>query len=352
MATVAHIADADWRRMAVAGLAREAAERGALDEARLVLDRVADHRLRNECLFVVAGIASSQHRFVEAQQLCTSLDDATRQQELWYGVAAEEALARQYELASRTAQQVRETGEWQRARLLEFIETCRRQGLRTQPKPIIADFAQEVFSLDGTDWTPRSEDVTNDERLMKETSDPTQRAVISTYLARWYQGHNQAARCRFAIATAAESISGIRSNRDRIRCCAELAETMIGAGLSQEARRLVDEVATRDVVASVLKRPDVKESDVYDLPPKVVFVLIRLGRIGDAFEVAESASGLLRGAETWWAAGIACALAGKTEEVRRRLPTMERERDRALLAAGVALGLQELAEKENKKAHQ
>lgn len=80
-------------------------------------------------------------------------------------------------------------------------------------------------------------------------------------------------------------------------------------------------------------------------PPKLVFVLIRVGRTEDGFEVARRASRLFRGAETWWAAGIACALERKAEEVRRRLPSLERERDKVILEAGVSLGLQEQAEK-------
>jgi hypothetical protein len=345
METLTRISPERLRWIAAGGLAQEAAERGALQEARLILERLADHRLRNEYLCDVASIACLQHDFLAAEQLCRSLDDVGLRQELWYGLAAEEALACQHDLALRTAQQVRVTGEWPRAQLLELIETFRRRGEWSGPTRITANLREEVFSLGGTTWMPKSEVVSIHEREMREASDAIQRTVSATLLARWYQDRNETARCRFALATAAQSLPGIRDESERLWCCAELVETMRGAGLSAEARILADKVITRDTVASVLKQPDVKETDAFALPPKLVFVLIRVGRTEDAFEIAGSASGLLRGADTWWAAGIACALEGKTEEVQQRLRAMERDKDKAILAAGVALALQELAEK-------
>jgi tetratricopeptide (TPR) repeat protein len=349
MGTVARITDDDWRRMAAAGLAREAADRGALEEARLILERLADHRLRNDSLYDVASIVCLQHNFVAAERLCRLLDDARLQQELWYGLAAEEALAGQYDLALSTARQVGASGEWQRARLLEFIQSCRQRGACCGPQHITADLPEKVFSLDGMGWMPSSEDISTHQMRMRESSDPIERAISSTRLARWHQGRNETARCRFALATAADSLPAIRENRERFWCCAELVETMRRAGLSAEAKTLADKIITRDTVASVLKQPDLKETDVFALPPKLVFVLIRLGRTEDAFEIAGSASGLLLGADTWWAAGIACALEGKTDEVQRRLVSMDRDKDKAILAAGVALALQELVDQERTK---
>jgi tetratricopeptide (TPR) repeat protein len=350
VAAITHISKDKLRWNALGSLAQEAADRGAFEEARSILNHAADHRLRTGYLQLVADIASLQHNFAVAEQFCTVLDDADLRQEAWYGLAAEEALACQYDLALRTAQRVGERGEWSRERLLEFIESCRRRSGCRQPKPFIADLADEVFSIGGREWTPRTDDISIHDRLMNDRSDPIQRAVSSTLVARWCLRHNQAARCRFAIATAAESLSLIRNDYQRVACCADLAETMLDAGLSVEAKGVVDAEASRDTVAAVLKEPAVKEPDVCALPPKLVFVLIRLGKIADAFEVATSASGLLLGRDTWWAAGVGCALEGKTGEVARRLPTMDRDRDKAILAAGVALGLQELAEKERHKA--
>jgi tetratricopeptide (TPR) repeat protein len=346
MGAVKRISDDDWRWMAAAGLAREAAGRGAFEEARLILDRLVDRRLHNECLLDVASIASLQHKFEVAEQLSRLLDDARLRQQSLYALAAEEALARQYDLALRTSQRVGVTGEWQRARLLEFIEGCRRRGAFGGPTPITASLREEIFNLGVTGWMPRSEDISTHEREMRESLDPMQRAVSSTLMARWYQDRNETARCRLALATAAESLPRIRSDFERVRCCAELAETMRGAGLSAEARTLVDKIITRDALPLALKEPD-------DLAvrPRLVFVLIGLGKTADALEMAGSAHGLLRDADTWWAGGIACALEGKTEEVRRRLRAMEYDRDKAILSAGVALGLQELAEKEGNKTH-
>jgi hypothetical protein len=104
---------------------------------------------------------------------------------------------------------------------------------------------------------PKSEVVSIHEREMRESSDPIERAISSTRLARWHQGRNETARCRFALATAADSLPAIREDRERLWCCAELVETMRGAGLSAEARTLADKVITRGTVAFVLKRPDV-----------------------------------------------------------------------------------------------
>ncbi len=333
--------------MALAGLAEEAARREAFQEARLILARVGDRRLRDESLFTVASIAVLHHQFPAAEQVCRLLDDVAQKQELWYGLATEEALAGKCDLAleaSRCYVGDRADGDRRRVELLQLIETCRQRGASKEPQRVNADLREEIFSLGGMSWMPRSEDIGTHEKRMHESSDPVERTVSSTLLARWYQGRYDMVRCRFAVTVAVETLPRIRGDYERLSRCAELAETMLRAGWSSEARGLAGKVATRDGVASALKGTDVSA-----LPPKLAFVLIQLGKTDDAFEIARRATGLFRGDDTWWAAGIACALEGKTEEVRRRLPGLERDRDKAILAAGVALGLQELAEKGSSK---
>jgi hypothetical protein len=349
VASVARIGDERLRNVALGMLAVDAAQWGAFQQARSILARLSDRGVRDNFLFSIVSTAGLYHDFAAAERACQMVHGVGMQQELWDGLARDEALAGKYDLALSTSQRFFGVGfgsAQQRTQLSAFIEDCRRRGVRNEPKRITADLPEEVFSLGGLGWMPRSEDISVHEERTHQPSDPEQRTISSIILARWYQGRNDMARCRFSVATAAESLAGIGSDYERLSCCAELGETMLRAGWSAEARRLVDTVVTRDGVASALKG-----SDVRALPPKLVFVLIQVGKADDAFDVARRASGLFRADDTWWAAGIACALEGKTEEVRRRLPSLERDRDKAALAAGVALGLQELMDKACNKAH-
>jgi len=273
------------------------------------------------------------------------VDGVGMQQVLWEGLAKHEALAGQYDLALSTSQRFFGDGfgsAQQRAQLRAIIEDCRRRGVRREATRMTADLPEEIFGLGGARWMPTSEDISAHEAFMRASSDPKQRTISSTCMARWYQAHNDVARCRFAVATAAESLPGIRGDYERLSCCVELAETMRRAGWSSEARNLVESLVTRGGVVSAMKHEDVSA-----LPPKLVFVLIQLGKIDGAFETAANASALIRGDDTWWAAGISCALAGKTDDARHRLSTLKSDRDKAILAAGVALGVQELAEKQS-----
>jgi hypothetical protein len=237
--SVARISDEKLRRVALGVLAEDAARWGAFQEARLILARLSDRGLRDHFLFSVATIAASCHEFATAEQACRSVSDVGLQQELWHGLATEEALAGQYDLALRAAQHYLGEGaggERQRTQLGEFIRSCRRRGVRNEPKRVTVDLPEEVFSLGGMGWMPRSDDISAHEKRMREPLDPEQRTTSSTLLARWYQGHNDSARYRFAVATAAEALPGIRGDYERLSCCAELGETTLRAGSSAEAR--------------------------------------------------------------------------------------------------------------------
>jgi hypothetical protein len=96
----------------------------------------------------------------------------------------------------------------------------------------------------------------------------------------------------------------------------------------------------------------------------LIAVLVRVGNIDGAREIAEKVQKLLKTAAKkgrtntmsstdadagWLAWATACALEGKTANVERQLEKTDDARSKAMLCAGVATGLLELQQRPAKK---
>lgn len=335
---VYRIDDEKLRNVSLRSLARTVADLGDWKSALRIVGWIEQPAERDLALSSVACVASSKHDFAAAEATIELLDDWGLQQELWYGLASEQASAGHYDLALKTANRFRGLrfgGQKDKAELLESIAKAKRTGTRKERIETPEDIADLVRDFGGSWPTPDNRNADALKARARKSRDPGSRAVAWYLIARAYHQRNQIA-CRRAIQSAVEVAPEVPGAYDRLLYSMLIADFLIRLGDSDQARQLVQETLTREALVAAFEAPD-----EFALGPKTIAVLVRLGDVQAAFETTKLVKSSYRH-ETWWALGAFCAVEGKLSDVEKRLTHIKRNQNRALLCTGVAAGLHQL----------
>jgi len=313
---------------------------------------VAGREQRDSALSLIASIAASKGRYDWVEAAIKLMGGIGMQQEHWRAFARGAASDGQYDAALRLAgyftgnpYDVEEIGDWEKARLLEFIADARRTGRRKEviaeesPKPI----RHRIRDLGG-DWGARDrKNVAAFRELVNSPGhSPAHRVCAWYFIALAHYRERDIDRCRQAIRKAAADLAAVGDTYKAVLYTMVIATLLLDVGDTEDAQQLVQKMLTPEAMTAVLEARDDEA-----VKPKVVSVLVTLGDVERAWEFTKRAKRFYE-SETWWAFGACCALHGKPGEVEKRLRKIESEKHKALLCIGVAAGLHELWE--SKKA--
>jgi len=340
-AATQRIREVERRSVALTIIAGEIAEFRNGAAAVRFARQIQSEAVRDRALMHIVLAQAAKHRFSEAETTIASMSEWGTKWNALYALAVEQAKAGEFDGARETAGKLPTVG-WTNSQrysgLLKFIAEQKKEGRRDKPAQFPIGVLQAIRELGGGYAEPSRLDAESMRATLQELDSPFQKACAWQYIAYAHYADKQRGKCRQALDRATTVAKQISDSYAKLLVYVRIADLMLQCENRQGADQLLKEALRTGLPNSILE-----SSDTSALGPKIVSVLVRLGKIGEAFGIAESVNARYQ-EETWWALGASCALLERITDVDRRLPQVKSNERKALLCVGVASGLQEASQ--------
>jgi tetratricopeptide (TPR) repeat protein len=297
---------------------------------------------RNRAFYMVSRFQSLSHDFAAAKETIRRIDDPEVVSSAWLRVAENQAKAGQYEEALVSLGKVAVTSDDSRQAKEEtrkLIAKCKAEGCKDAPRKRSQGFiaalrkASTIFG----DVHVELDDLTRAEQSAQKMKGPLNRAAAWRQIAWAHYEKKDAIRCRRAIQKSlenADAVPGPLAYQRRITYVA-MADLYLELGDVESARQLIQKANSVHLDADFFGG-----LNAFTTTPLLISVLVRSGDVQGAITTVERIHEK-EADMAWLTLAIVCALEGKAGCIERKLESVGSERVKALLCAGVAVGLNE-----------
>lgn len=315
------------------------ARAGHAERAVEVAQSLQEDWLRHRALKTIAYVARQQHRCDVIEATIEAADSEELRRDLRKTLARAFASSGQWERALVTAEKLQDADDQQsreKAELRALILNMQRERRCERPRKPRTTVADYVRSFGTPHWTPPAKSaLPKMEASVSELAAPLLRAHRLYQIALGWNAENDLSRCTEALKNAHVAARDISDPYDRMAYLVLVADLLLECGDRTNASQAVEEAVTEEALMRVID-----EGDELGIQPRAVFVLVRLGCFQRAWEIATTAH-CVWPVDAIWTFGAACALAGRSDEVEKRLAGAVSAEVKALLCIGVACGMLE-----------
>ncbi len=312
---------------------------GHRDAAIRFAETIEDRERRDDALVLMVVAENGRHDFANAVKTVDLIEDAASASRAWRRIARAQAEAGLYEAARKiAAKMLIETDDQQEdaVETLAFIAKAEAAGWKKPPVDVDASFAEQFRGTANKFTGPKL--FTNDVAEIKAKAEAIKEATARSWL--WLQigwlchKAGDPDGCRQAIDAALGCADEMSDGYQKSLAYVLIADLVIERGDLQEARGLVDKAREVEKDLGIFRG-----LSSFTTAPVAVGVLIRCGKIEEAFEMAET-YGDEGDSMIWLALGLACTSVGKRDEVEKRLEEIESDEIKGYLCLGVWQALQ------------
>ncbi len=302
-------------------------------------ERVQSPRVR--ALFTIFHVRCSRHDFAGAKETIRRIDDPEAASSAWCYLAGTQAKAGQYDDALASLAKVVPTSkndEEAKEDTRKLIAECRAKGRHDPPqKPPPGEFIEglrRVVALFG-DVAAKLDDLSEAEKEANRMEGPLNKAAAWREIAWAYYRNSDLARCRQAMQKSLDSADLVPAPLayQSTVTYVSLADLCLELGETASARRLIQKADAAHIDAGLLGG-----LSAFTTTPLLISVLVRAGDTDGAIATVEKLPAK-EAATAWSAFATACTLEGKMDAVQQVLEKSKSERLKAVLCAGVVIGL-------------
>lgn len=292
---------------------------------------------RERSLLMITVSQYLRHEFAGAEKTIARLRDPEMISSAWRRLAERQAKAGKYDAAARSLAQVTPITQADKRAKQEtqrLIEQCRSEGHKAQPQPNDENYfdrfrrSAKLFA----EVEVKGDSLDERETAVAEITNPIDRAAAWRQLAWESLRTGNPRRCRRAIQNALAAATGIPDELGYQRAANQLllADLYLEIGEHTAAVELVR--ATQD--SGRLDQLVQRGLGEFTTAPIAISVFARTAHWDQAVSVARQIGGT-----GWEALGVVLGDAGELTRAERILETVESERDKAIVCAGVTYGL-------------